>query len=30
LNVGGHVSQLTREELVRRGIRLSYATIGYC
>jgi divalent metal cation (Fe/Co/Zn/Cd) transporter len=24
-----HVSELTREELVRRGIRLSYATIGY-
>jgi divalent metal cation (Fe/Co/Zn/Cd) transporter len=23
------VSELTREELVRRGIRLSYATIGY-
>jgi divalent metal cation (Fe/Co/Zn/Cd) transporter len=26
---GRHVSDLTRGELVRRGIRLSYATIGY-
>jgi divalent metal cation (Fe/Co/Zn/Cd) transporter len=26
---GKRVSELTREELVRRGIRLSYATIGY-
>jgi divalent metal cation (Fe/Co/Zn/Cd) transporter len=26
---GSHVPELTREELVHRGIRLSYATIGY-
>jgi divalent metal cation (Fe/Co/Zn/Cd) transporter len=29
MTVSRHVSDLTREELVRRGIRLSYATIGY-
>jgi divalent metal cation (Fe/Co/Zn/Cd) transporter len=29
MTVSRPVSDLTREELVRRGIRLSYATIGY-
>jgi len=29
MTVSRQVSELTREELVRRGIRLSYATIGY-